>query len=37
MCLTKGSDTVRALHHRMVSHRVTRPAPAPSPEIVAAE
>ena len=37
MCLTKGSDTVRALHHRMVTHRVTRPMPAPSPEIVAAE
>jgi Family of unknown function (DUF6356) len=22
LCLTRGSDTIRALHHRMVSHRV---------------
>ena len=26
VCLTRGSDTVRTLHHRMVSHRVVRPA-----------
>jgi len=26
LCLTRGSDTVRELHHRMVSHRVVRPA-----------
>ena len=25
LCLTRGSDTIRALHHRMVSHRVVRP------------
>ena len=35
MCLTKGSDTVRALHHCMVTHRVARPAPAM--DVVAAE
>jgi hypothetical protein len=26
MCLTRGSDTIRALHHSMVAHRVVRPA-----------
>ncbi|MGD9886286.1 MAG: DUF6356 family protein [Reyranella sp.] len=26
LCLTRGSDTIRALHHRMVAHRVVRPA-----------
>jgi len=26
MCLTRGSDTVRGLHQRMVTHRVVRPA-----------
>ena len=31
---TRGSDTVRGLHHRMVTHRVKVPA---NPEIVAAE
>jgi hypothetical protein len=25
LCLTRGSDTVRALHRRMVTHRVARP------------
>ena len=25
LCLTRGSDTIRGLHHRMVSHRVVRP------------
>ena len=25
LCLTRGSDTIRALHHRMVTHRVVRP------------
>ena len=25
--VTRGSDTIRDLHHRMVSHRVVRPAP----------
>lgn len=24
LCLTRGSDTVRGLHHRMVAHRVVR-------------
>jgi hypothetical protein len=24
LCLTKGSDTIRVLHHRMVTHRVVR-------------
>jgi len=23
--VTRGSDTIRALHHRMVTHRVVRP------------
>src|ERR1700761_852856 len=26
MCLTRGSDTVRSLHHRMVTHRTGQPA-----------
>ncbi len=26
LCLTRGSDTIRALHHRMVAHRAVRPA-----------
>jgi hypothetical protein len=40
MCLTRGSDTVRNLHQRMVTRRVTRPASPPTPAepvIVAAE
>jgi hypothetical protein len=32
MCLSRGSDTVRSLHQRMVSHRVAR-----APDVVAAE
>jgi Family of unknown function (DUF6356) len=24
LCLTRGSDTIRALHHRMVTHRVAQ-------------
>ena len=35
LCLTRGSDTIRSLHHRMVSHRVARTAP--DPRILAAE
>jgi hypothetical protein len=27
LCTSRGSDTIRSLHHRMVSHRVVRPAP----------
>jgi len=30
LCTSRGSDTIRSLHHRMVSHRVVRPAPPPS-------
>ena len=26
LCLTRGSDTIRALHHRMVTHRTASPA-----------
>ncbi len=26
LCTTRGSDTIRTLHHRMVSHRVVRPS-----------
>jgi hypothetical protein len=35
LCLTRGSDTVRTLHHRMVTHRVVRPIT--SPQVVPAE
>jgi hypothetical protein len=31
LCTTRGSDTIRGLHHRMVSHRVVRPIPAQVP------
>ena len=34
LCLTRGSDTIRGLHRRMVTHRVKVPV---DPEIVAAE
>jgi len=27
LCLKRGSDTIRALHGRMVTHRVVRPDP----------
>jgi Family of unknown function (DUF6356) len=45
LCLTRGSDTVRTLHRRMVTHRVTRPAghadrsaaSRPDPHVIAAE
>jgi hypothetical protein len=36
LCLTRGSDTIRALHHRMISHRVTRPAESDRATAVAA-
>jgi hypothetical protein len=40
LCLTRGSDTIRVLHHRMVSHRVVqqsgRPAEPGSTSVVAA-
>jgi hypothetical protein len=36
LCTTRGSDTIRGLHHRMVSHRVVRPAPPASSGAVAA-
>ena len=26
LCLTRGSDTIRVLHHRMVTHRTASPA-----------
>lgn len=31
LCTTRGSDTIRGLHHRMVSHRVVRPIGAQTP------
>ncbi len=34
LCLTRGSDTVRTLHHRMVMHRTVKPA---APQVVPAE
>jgi hypothetical protein len=37
LCLTRGSDTVRLLHHRMVTHRVVQaPRPHPRREATAA-
>jgi hypothetical protein len=40
LCLTRGSETIRALHHRMVSHRVVpqrdRSAKPASPTLAAA-
>jgi hypothetical protein len=35
LCLTRGSDTVRALHRRMVTHRVAE-APSRRATVVAA-
>jgi hypothetical protein len=35
LCRTRGSDAIRTLHHRMVSHRVARPSE-PSPVTAAA-
>jgi hypothetical protein len=32
VCLSRGSDTVRSLHRRMVTHRVAQ-----TPDVVAAE
>lgn len=36
LCLTRGSDTVRTLHHRMVTHRVVRDAATPEQASLAA-
>jgi hypothetical protein len=36
LCLTRGSDTIRALHHRMVTHRPAPPARPVGAEAVAA-
>jgi hypothetical protein len=36
LCTTRGSDTIRGLHHRMVTHRVVGAASAPSSSAVAA-
>jgi hypothetical protein len=36
LCLTRGSDTIRTLHHRMVTHRVVRPSRSQSPTAVPA-
>lgn len=36
LCLTRGSDTIRALHHRMVAHRVARRDPGGRTTAVAA-
>ena len=36
LCLSRGSDTIRILHHRMVTHRVVRREQADGP-VVAAE
>ena len=36
LCLTRGSDTIHALHRRMVTHRVVRPKPTRRTSAVAA-
>jgi hypothetical protein len=36
LCMTRGSDTIRGLHHRMVAHRVVSAAARPAPTAVAA-
>jgi hypothetical protein len=36
LCLTRGSDTIRALHHRMVIHRTASAATPARAEPVAA-
>ena len=30
LCLTRGSDTIRVLHHRMVTHRTRKQPPEPA-------
>ena len=37
LCLTRGSDTIRRLHHRMVTHRAVQPQQSADAQIVAAE
>lgn len=37
LCLTRGSDTIRGLHHRMVTHRAVQPQQSADAQIVAAE
>jgi hypothetical protein len=36
LCLTRGSDTIRMLHHRMVTHRTSSPETPARGESVAA-
>ena len=36
LCTTRGSDTIRGLHYRMVTHRVVQPAPPESARAQAA-
>ena len=36
LCLTRGSDTIRTLHRRMVTHRVTKDVAGPAPAPLAA-
>ena len=36
LCLTRGSDTIRALHHRMVTHRTAQPVAPENATAVAA-
>lgn len=38
LCLTRGSDTIRSLHQRMVTHRVAQPpAAGRAPAVAAAD
>ena len=37
LCLTTGSDTIRSLHHRMVSHRATKAPPAQTGALAAGD
>jgi hypothetical protein len=36
LCLTRGSDTIRALHQRMVTHRVAQSPPPGRTTVIAA-
>ena len=37
LCLTRGSDTIRTLHRRMVTHRVAEAPPGRTPAVAAGD
>jgi hypothetical protein len=37
LCLTRGSETIRALHRRMVTHRVAEAPPGRTPAVAAGD